>query len=325
MHARIIFHDSWTCLGDLAMALIKLTIMWRFWGMRLTQILLGRLSRPAQYYLSTVIADLVFRFWSQKGRATSTNAAQVLGLQAKDQRSQALARRCFRNYAKYLLEFFQLSTVTSADLLNKVNAMAGYEHIEEALDQGRGLILVTGHFGNWDIAGAFLATRHPVSVIVEVFQPPELNALVQGSRAAHGMKVIPLENAARQALRVLNRNEILGLLIDRPVHDQENGVPVRLFGRETQWPGGAAALAMKTGALVIAGGCWRNPDDTYSGLLGRPIQCYRTGDYPGDLKRNMQLIVNSLEEIIRPNPDQWYMFRRMWPETKQREMIFPSR
>ena len=93
----------------------------------------------------------------------------------------------------------------------------------------------------------------------------------------------------------------------------KGGVPVRLFGRDTRWPGGAAALAMKTDALILPGGCWRNPDNTYSIMAAPPIRCESTGDRDGDLRRNMQRIVDALEQIIRRHPDQWYMFRRMWP------------
>ena len=155
--------------------------------------------------------------------------------------------------------------------------------------------------------------HHPVSAVAETFQSARLDALIKETRAAYGVATIPLENAARQVLRALRRNEVVALVIDRPVHEQEGGVPVRLFGRDTRWPGGAAALAMKTDAWVLTGGCWRNPDDTYTLMVAPPIRCETTGDRDGDLRRNMQRIVESLEQVIRLHPDQWYMFRRMWP------------
>lgn len=281
--------------------------------MRLAQHLAAVLPDPARYRLAEMMGELVFHLWREKSRSTIENAAQVLSLPPGHHRVQAIARQCFHNYAKYLVEFFQLPRLTSADLQAKVSQLSGWEHVDSALAHGRGVIFVTAHFGNWDIAGAVVAVRHPVSVVVETFQPPRLDALVQGARVAHGMATIPLENAGRQILRALKRNEAVALVIDRPVHDEDSGVPVRLFGRGTQWPGGAAALAMKTGALILPGGCWRNADDTYSALVARPIRCETTGDREGDLRRNMQRIVDALEQIIRPHPDQWYMFRRMWP------------
>ena len=287
--------------------------MWQYWGMRFAQRLAAVLPDPARDRLAVLGGELVFRLWREKRRSTIENAAQVLGLPEADRQVRAMARQCFRNYAQYLVEFLRLPLLTSADVPTKISRVTGWEHIEAALAHGRGIIFVTAHFGNWDIAGAVLARRHPVSVVVETFQSSRLDALVQGTRIDHGMATIPMEHAARRSLRALRRNEIVALVIDRPVHEQGGGVPVRLFDRDTRWPGGAAALAMKSGALVLPGGCWRNPDDTYSGLVAPPIRCETTGDRDGDLRRNMQRIVESLEQIIRHSPDQWYMFRPMWP------------
>ena len=287
--------------------------MWQYWGMRVAQRLAATLPNPAQYRLAVLVGELIFHLWRDKSRATLENAAQVLNLPPGDRRVRTVARQCFHNYAKYLVEFFQLPFRTSADLQAKVSQLIGWEHIEAALARGQGVIYVTAHFGNWDVGGSVVAARHPMSVVAETFQPARLDALVRETRTAHGMATIPLENALRKVLRALRRNEVVALVIDRPVHEQEGGVPVRLFGRDTRWPGGAAALAMKTDALVLAGGCWRNPDNTYSIMAAAPIRCETTGDRDGDLRRNMQRIVDALEQIIRRHPDQWYMFRRMWP------------
>ncbi len=287
--------------------------MWQYWGMYLAQRLAALLPVPTCDRLAVLAGELVFRLWQEKSRSTIENAAQVLGRPPGDRQVRVVARQCFHNYAKYVVEFLQLPLLTSTDVLTKVRRVTGWEHIEAALAHGRGIIFVTAHFGNWDIAGAVVAGRHPVSVVVETFPHPRLDALVQGTRTDHGMATIPMEHAARRVLRALRRNEIVALVIDRPVHEQGSGVPVRLFGRNTRWPSGAAALAMKSGALVLPGGCWRNPDNTYSGLVAPPIRCETTDDRDGDLRRNMQRIVESLEQIIRLHPDQWYMFRRMWP------------
>lgn len=287
--------------------------MWLYWGMRLAQRLAAALPRRFLYSLAVVGSDVVFSLWREKRENLIANMAQVLDRDPGDRQVQALAQRSSRNYAMYLIEFFSLPHTTPADLATGLRQVSGWEHVETALAQGHGVIFVSAHFGNWDIAGAYFAQHHPVSVVAETFQPARLNELVQRTRTDKGMRIIPLEHAARPLLRALQRNEIVGLVIDRPVHGQREGVPIRLFGRETHWPSGAAALAMKTGAPVLAAGCWRNPDNSYSGLIVPPIHCQMTGHWERDLQRNMQQIVAALEQIIRPHPDQWYAFRQMWP------------
>ncbi|MER3406075.1 MAG: hypothetical protein C4289_13675, partial [Chloroflexota bacterium] len=187
---------------------------------------------------------------------------------------------------------------------------------------GKGVIFVSGHFGNWDVGAAFLARTFKVTVVADTFKPPRLNELVQGIRRHSGIDVIDVDGAARKLFRVLRRNQIVGLLIDRPV--DSSGVEVIFFGQRTNMPAGAAALALKTSAVVVPMGMWRNPDNSYSGMIAPPIVPVSTGNVEQDVQALMQLvfrlgalafgyIVQGLEGIIRLHPDQWYMFRPMWP------------
>ena len=111
--------------------------MWQYWGMRVAQRLAATLPNPAQYRLAVLVGELIFHLWRDKSRATLENAAQVLNLPPGDRRVRTVARQCFHNYAKYLVEFFQLPFRTSADLQAKVSQLIGWEHVEAALARGR--------------------------------------------------------------------------------------------------------------------------------------------------------------------------------------------
>jgi KDO2-lipid IV(A) lauroyltransferase len=103
-------------------------------------------------------------------------------------------------------------------------------------------------------------------------------------------------------------------------------VEVQFFGQPTMVPAGAAALALKAGAVVVPMGVWRNPDNTYSGVIKPPIVPAATGAWEHDVQALMQRIVHSLEAIIRLHPDQWYMFRPMWSDTpaQQQGHLLPA-
>jgi len=152
---------------------------------------------------------------------------------------------------------------------------------------------------------------YPVNVVADTFQPPKLNELIQRYRRDKGVKIIPQEQAAKGAMRVLRRNEILGLLVDRP--QPGNGVPVQFCGALTKVPAGAAALALKTGAKLLPGYLARQPDNTFRGAIAPYLEVHPTGDDQRDIQQATQKIMHALEEAIRQYPDQWYAFRRMWP------------
>jgi lauroyl/myristoyl acyltransferase len=271
------------------------------------------LPRKARFAIATGLGELLFWLLPRMRAATLANMRQVLGPSAPEARVQLMARRSFRNYAKYLSEFTHLPRWTDEDLERLVTSTTGWQNIEIALAEKKGVIFVTPHFGNWDIAGWYYGLRHPFWAVAEPLEPPELDVLIQGWRRAKHMGVIPLANAARGVLRALHNGESVALVADRPTHAQGDGAPVVFFGERTRVPAGAAHFALRTGAPVVVVGVWRTPSNTYEALALPPLHFSSTGDPKQDVANAMQRIIDNVEGIIREHPDQWYMFRRMWP------------
>jgi KDO2-lipid IV(A) lauroyltransferase len=192
----------------------------------------------------------------------------------------------------------------------------GWEHLDAALARGRGVIFVAVHFGSWDRAAAVLAARgYRAHVLVDTFRPPALDAAVQQTRAVHGLGIIAAEGGAalRQVYAALRRNEIVVLLVDRPQRDK--GTPVTFFGRPTWLPSGPAMLAQRTGATLLHAYLVRRPDlQTFQGAIEPPIEVEATGRRDADEAAIMQRIVARFERLIQRHPEQWYMFRPMWPD-----------
>jgi KDO2-lipid IV(A) lauroyltransferase len=237
----------------------------------------------------------------------------VLGLAVPEVDVRLAAKRSFRNYAKYLAEFTHLPRWSDADMERLIRSVDGWEHVEDALGDGKGAIFVLPHFGNWDVGGWYFGKRHVFAAVAEPLEPPELDALVQGWRQAKHIGIIPLANAVRGVLRTLHRGGIVALVVDRPTHSSGEGAAVRFFGQWTRVPAGAAHFALKTGAPVIAAGVWRTAQNTYAGFVLPPLRFSPTGSFDADVARAMQRIMDDIEAVIRSHPDQWYMFRRMWP------------
>lgn len=207
-----------------------------------------------------------------------------------------------------MVDLVRLPHLSPFELAESIT-LDGWEHVDAAYQQGKGVVLATGHIGSWDMAGAaFVVRGHPVNALVETLKPARWNERVQRTRTASGVTAIPVENGLRDMLAALRRREGLGVLVDRPL--ASDGVPVTFFGRRTRVPGGAAMLALRTGAPVVPAALVRKPRGTgFVAHVGPPI-VGRRGDDPAVV---MQHVMSWLEGIIRRYPDQWFMFRHMWP------------
>src|SRR5437867_2261256 len=185
------------------------------------------LPREVRFALATGVGELLFWALPGKRAAVLRNMEHVLGPDAPRGRVRLVAKRSFRNYAKYLSEFTHLPRWTAADLELLIEDVQGWEHVEDAMCDGKGVIFITPHFGNWDVAGWYFGRRHSFSAVVEPLEPPELDALVQGWRQAKHIGIIPLASAARGVLRALHKGGLVALVVDRPTHARGEGARVR--------------------------------------------------------------------------------------------------
>lgn len=280
---------------------------------RCLSFLLQRIPLAISYPSASLAADLAFLLW-RRGRANMIdNMARVLGAGASRLRTRTLARRALRNYAKYLVDFLRISNLTPQEITERVT-FNQWAPFDEALAGGKGAIFVGLHMGNWDLGTGLLCLKgYAMNVVVDTFSNQRLNDFVQGQRSRLGMKTIPRESAARRVLQVLRRNEALGILMDRP-SPAEAGVPVWFFGHQAFVPGGAATLALRTGARIVPTAMVRLANNRFLGLVDRCIALQPTGDDAEDVRALTQQVMESLEHWVRQYPDQWFMFRRMWPE-----------
>jgi KDO2-lipid IV(A) lauroyltransferase len=285
---------------------------------RLASWLAGRVPRPVRLALAGPLTVLVYYGWVAKRRVTIANMAQILGTTPDDPAAMRLARDSWRNYGRYVSDFFYLPNSTPQDVLARTQDMTpapgAFALIDEALAPGRGLIVVSAHFGAWDVAGVVVASHTPIYLIVETFEDPRMDRLVQEQRKGLGMDVLRIEKTPRQIMRVLQENGTVAVAVDRPVSEKE-GVPVTFFGRTCYVPGGIAQIALKTGAAILPGACWYDAEysSTYYVGAGPVIFPESTGDRKADTIRLMQRMFDALEAFIRERPEQWAMFRAFWP------------
>jgi lauroyl/myristoyl acyltransferase len=289
-----------------------------YWVTRFLTWLADRVPARPRMWTAGTLTELIYWLWVSKRRHTLANMAQVLGRPASDPQVRWTARRSWHSYGRYLAEFFNLPNTTVADILARTHDATpppGWRLLlDEALAPGRGALVATAHFGNWDVAGVIAGTHMPLHVIAETFDDPRLNALVVRQRAALGMTIIPMERSLRRLVRVLQDGGTIATPVDRPLPAGE-GVPITFFGRRCYVPGGVAQLALKTGAAIVVGFAWYDEaySPAYHTYMASPIFPHPSGDRRADVIALTQRIYDVIAQVVSEHPTQWYMFRPFWP------------
>jgi len=230
-----------------------------------------------------------------------------------------IARNCYRHLGIVAAEFFDITSMTMENLFDWFEA-EGLEHYVGAYEKNKGILLFTGHFGNWEIMAAACAIMYePVHIVYRELDNPVIRDIVDRVRSYTGNKLLPKGGAARRIVRLLNKNESVGILIDQNVSWQE-GVFVDFFGRPASTTKGLAALALQTGAPVLPAFAFRIQDGRYRVIIGPEVEIVRTGDYDRDILENTQRFTDILEEHVRRHPEQWFWLHQRW-KTKKSQVV----
>lgn len=290
-----------------------------YWLARSGIAMAGRTPHRVRNRLASAVTSASYLGWRSKRLVTQENMARVLGLPVSDSLVKRAALSSWSNYGRTAALLVCLPFVDMLDVDARTEdltqGMSWKECVESAMAPGKGMIITTGHFGSWDLAGAIAARHVPLSAIADTFKDPRLNSLLQGHRRDKSVDVIPVSNAARRAMQELAARRALAILIDRPV-TKEHGVEVTFFGHKTYVPIGAAALAVKSGAPITPGYVWYAPHDRYYIRAFPPIFpriVTSKADRLDEVQRLTQYMFSCQEEVVRHSPTQWFMFRRFWP------------
>jgi len=275
---------------------------------RIGQFIALSLPLKAGYAFAVFVSDLRYLFAFGDRKIVSENLKAIFP-EKSSREIRRIRIRVFRNFAKYLVDFFRFSKINK-DSVGKYMGVENIQYLDQALKKGKGVVVLSAHLGNWELGGAVIGLLgYPFWVVVRPHKDKIVDDFFNKQRESKGLKIIPLGKAGRQCFRVLKENQLLGLVGDRDFTDK--GIALDFFGRPTIFPVGPAELSLKTGATIIPGFMIRNSDDSCTLKIYKPVEFSPTGS-EDDLTQLMKSYINIFEDAIRQYPEQWYMFRRFW-------------
>jgi len=245
------------------------------------------------------------------------NTAQVMGLKASHPLVERTARDMVRQHARAWVDFFFYGQRPVEEALAQFARIEGMDQFDAVLAEGKGVILLTAHAGNFELGGILLRSRN--LKVHAVYKPDHFAAverLREGMRAQGGVVGIPVDGVGFSTLplvKLLRGGALVGMQGDRDF--SLNGVPMPFFGREVPFPRGPWELAAMTGAPIITSFFYTDDERRFHAHFGEPI---RIGGGRGErmeaIQAGMRSYVADLEALIRRHPSQWYCFYPFWDD-----------
>jgi phosphatidylinositol dimannoside acyltransferase len=226
------------------------------------------------------------------------------------------SRRTYTAYARYWVDGARLPYVPEPEIRARMWIERGEANLRASFAEGKGVILALPHAGSWEWGGAWLALEEmPMTAVVERVEPPQLFEWFLSQRAGMGLTGVPLgEDSGSTVLRALKDGKLVGLVCDRDLVG--NGVEVEFFGEKTTLPGGAATLALRTGAALLPTVVYGGPENWHTGVVGPPVDLTRSGSLRADVARITQELASAFEGFIRRQPEQWHLYQPNWPSDR---------
>jgi lauroyl/myristoyl acyltransferase len=271
-----------------------------------------RLPPPVGLPLARAASRAMAAAWRGRRRQVAAHLRRVTDGELDGPALDRATASVFANYARYWYEMFRLRPGIGAELQQAFEAR-GVEGLDAAIAGGKGVVLALPHLGNWDAAGAWLASRGvAVTVVAETVEPPELFEWFVATRRAVGMEVVPLgPDAGPAVIRALSRGDVVCLVCDRDLTG--DGIEVDFFGEPTRMPGGPAVMALRTGAPLLPAATYFRDERRHCVWFGAPLEVERHGRLRDDVQRVTQELARTFERLIRAAPEQWLMMQPNWP------------
>jgi len=272
--------------------------------------LIARIPKRYVISLGRLLGDILFLVDVHDRRLVLRNLRFVHTDFSRDQ-IRRLSRRIFQHLGITFLETCQIAAFSREDVLAKV-CIIGEEHFLRALRENKGVVVLTAHLGNWEMALQFASCHYssPVTTVVRRSPFARLDRWLTHFRTRFGARVIAKEDALRDMMKLLRRGEVLTLMVDQG--RASDGVDITFFGRKATATRGAALVAIRCGSPVVMAACVRAPGGDLILKVSPPLPMQRSGDLRADVQLNTQIMSDAIEKAIREHPEQWCWNQRKW-------------
>jgi KDO2-lipid IV(A) lauroyltransferase len=272
---------------------------------------LGALPRGVARFFSGCIAFAVYWAFGRLRRVGQRNLELALPELSSKTREKIL-RGVYVHLGWQLVEFCRMTRYTPANTRDWIRT-EGLEHFVAAQARGKGVLVLTGHMGAWELSSFYHSMMgHPMGMLIRRLDNRRLDEYVNRIRCLHGNFVLSKDDFGRGLLTAMHEGRAVGMLIDTNM-TPPRGEFVKFFGIDACTGTGLEHIARKTGAAVLPGFMvWEAAERKYVLRFGQEVEIPRTSDKAADILEGTRRCTAVLEEWIRRYPDQWLWIHRRW-------------
>jgi Kdo2-lipid IVA lauroyltransferase/acyltransferase len=269
------------------------------------------LPRGFARMVGTGIAGIAFHLLGRL-RGVGARNLKLAFPEMPEREREKILRSVYRNLGRLLAEFCLMSGYTPEGASRFIR-YEGLENYVAARERGKGVLVLTGHLGAWELSSFYHSLMGmPMGVVIRRLDNPLVDEFVNQIRCLHGNRVIHKDDFARGLIASMRAGETVGILMDTNMTPPQ-GVFVPFFGVEACTASGMARIAAKTGAAVVPGFLlWKESEQKYVLRFEKELEVVSTGDSETDVVTNTAAFTAAIERTIRQYPDQWLWMHRRW-------------
>jgi KDO2-lipid IV(A) lauroyltransferase len=253
---------------------------------------------------------LLFRLDGRHRRLALANLKKALGSDLFPAQRRLIARKSFLQFGRILADNLKWAHLGESKR-QKLLRVEGVENIRQALERGKGVLLFSAHFGNWEVSSLALSHLRGLSVVARPLDSRPAERELVRFRASLGAKIIYKQQAAKPILQALRRNEMVAILIDQNVL-RSQAVFVDFFGFPAATTPSLASLHLRTRAPLIPVFCYPTSFLSYRVKIAPPLDIELSGEWERDVLKITQRSTKIIETEIRAQPDLWFWFHDRW-------------
>jgi len=278
------------------------------------------LPRKLCLFMGKLIGLAFYAFDKRHRLIAVSNLKSALGSEFPSSSLSKIARKSFVHFGKTLVDVIKFSYLDE-ERRTELITVEGEGNLDDALEMGKGALLFTAHFGNWEVAPFYLSKKGRFNVIARSLDNILLEKELIKIRTALGSLVFYKQQAAKPTLQALRAKEMVAILIDQNVL-RNQAVFVDFFGKTAATTPSLAAFFLRTKSPLLPAFCYPTARDTYHLKIMKPLNIELSGDYNQDVLKITQICTKIIEAQIRKNPEYWAWFHNRWktrPEIKARK------
>ncbi|WP_187647946.1 lipid A biosynthesis lauroyl acyltransferase [Nitrosophilus labii] len=254
---------------------------------------------------------LIYILDKKHRKIIKTNLDFAFGDKLSKKEKDKIIKKCYKNMLYNLADFVKNQGISKEELLKKIE-FKNEKILKDALKNGEKVILITAHYGNWELLPLSIAAFFgPLTAVGRALDSKTMNDILKRNREQYDIRILDKKGAMKGLINDLKKGRMVGLLVDQNTAESE-GILIDFFGKRARHTPSAALLARRFNAKIIPTFISTNDYEKYTITFYEPIICKKTQNSEEDIRKCTQAQADITEKVIRQKPDEWFWFHKRW-------------